>query len=150
MKGYQILIHVARADMVVRGRSECFVPVSKEMAEHFRKRGTMSRVAMEMLFGEFQEVSTPSPTGCRCRSHQRIKKRIYEVNEYMDYCCICCRDTIHLKSFHCYIDDNIYHYCRRHAFIGRRVFDQYVEKKSLTKEQIEESRRKVWKYFLGK
>lgn len=55
----------------------------------------------------------------------------------MNYCCIYCRETNHPKSFHCSIGDSVYHYCHRHAFIGRRVSMTNVAKKVLTKERIE-------------
>lgn len=55
----------------------------------------------------------------------------------MNYCCVCGRDADHpIKSFHCNIDDTVYHYCNRHAFIGRRVLWKYVTKQVLTKEQV--------------
>lgn len=54
----------------------------------------------------------------------------------MNYCCVCCKEANSPKSFHCSIDDSVYHYCHRHAFIGRRVSDEYVAKKVLTKERI--------------
>jgi len=54
-----------------------------------------------------------------------------------EYCCICCREANHPKSFHCNIDNNVYHYCHRHAYIGKRVSDKHVAKKVLTKERIE-------------
>ena len=55
----------------------------------------------------------------------------------MSYCCVCGRDVNHhIKSFHCNIDDTVYHYCHRHSFIGRRVLNKYVVNRVLTKEQV--------------
>lgn len=55
----------------------------------------------------------------------------------MNYCCVCGRGANHpIKSFHCSIDAEVYHYCHRHAFIGRRVLSKYVAQQVLTKEQV--------------
>lgn len=55
----------------------------------------------------------------------------------MSYCCICGRETNHLKSHHCKIEDDVYHYCQYHSYIGKRLSNKYVARKILTKEQME-------------
>ena len=68
----------------------------------------------------------------------------------MNYCCICRREANHpTKSFHCVVEDTVYHYCHRHAFIGKRVLDKYIAKQVLTKER-EEFWKEVRKEYLGK
>lgn len=56
----------------------------------------------------------------------------------MSYCCICGREVNHsTKSYHCRIENDVYHYCRYHSYIGKRLSDKYVANKILTKERME-------------
>lgn len=44
----------------------------------------------------------------------------------MNYCCVCGREADHpTKSFHCKIENNTYHYCHWHSFIGRMVLNKH-------------------------
>ena len=55
----------------------------------------------------------------------------------MSYCCICGRETNHPKSYHCKIEDDIYHYCNRHSYIGKRLVEKDIVRRVCTKERIE-------------
>lgn len=39
----------------------------------------------------------------------------------MSYCCICGREAHHIESYHCSIDNDVYHYCHWHSWIGKLV-----------------------------
>lgn len=48
----------------------------------------------------------------------------------MSYCCVCGRKADHLKSFHCVIENDTYHYCHIHSFIGEKLHDKYYKTQS--------------------
>ena len=57
----------------------------------------------------------------------------------MDYCCVCGRKANHpTKSYHCVIEDNVYHYCHIHSFIGKNVADKYLRKNVLKNNKDKE------------
>ena len=39
----------------------------------------------------------------------------------MGYCCICGREANQEKSFHCTVDNDVYHYCNHHSYIGKAL-----------------------------
>lgn len=46
----------------------------------------------------------------------------------MSYCCVCSRKANHsTKSFHLAIEDDIYHYCHWHGFIGKRLSNKTIK-----------------------
>lgn len=69
----------------------------------------------------------------------------------MSYCCVCGRKTEHPKSFHCRIEDDVYHYCHRHSSIGKAVYNKHYEtrknpypKYSYNTGLITEDGKRVW------
>ena len=70
----------------------------------------------------------------------------------MSYCCVCGRRANHLKSFHCVVEDDTYHYCHIHSLIGKKVFDKCYKtqnknpypKYSYNTGLITEDGKRVW------
>lgn len=55
----------------------------------------------------------------------------------MDYCCVCGRKVNHpTKSYHCVIEDNVYHYCHMHSFIGEKVANKYLREVIMSKNSF--------------
>lgn len=100
-------------------------------------RDCIHHVVCAVYAPNFNDVLVNGESCSEFKSESDLIKTTNERMTVKEYCCICCREANHPKSFHCNIDNNVYHYCHRHAYIGKRVSDKHVAKKVLTKERIE-------------
>lgn len=66
----------------------------------------------------------------------------------MSSCCICGNDANHpTKSYHCKIENDVYHYCYRHSYVGKRLVEKYIAREIFTEDQVKFWREIKRKYL---
>ena len=60
---------------------------------------------------------------------KQIESWFHVEEKKMNYCCICGRDTNHKNSYHVMINNDMYHYCHWHFWIGKLLHKKFIDKK---------------------